>query len=187
MQKLYFSTQFDDLYFSQYPNNLFIKGLACGMSKFISYTPFPELFQTFSQNIFPESNIAKNLDNQSASEYLNYFFAIFINCILVNASVFLSAIIAKKKLGYKSAFITFMVALVFVGLSPWICVPYSDTPAMFVITLLVYAHSCIKNTALKWSLITIFAIIGLNIKPTICFVLVCIIFIEFVKFVSNAK
>lgn len=109
-----------------------------------------------------------------------YRSVVLVGCLSVVCSVLMCSLAAKKIGGYSVGYASFALAAVFVGLSPWILVPYSDTYAMPWIMLAVLAYVCNERSPLKWSLIVLASIIGYSIKPTVIFIFIAILFVGFV-------
>ena len=175
VQLLYFTTPNDGFYYSQYPNNLFLKGLFIKISEIFKITGISKLFIVISTSIFPNSNIANSLNALSASEYCSYFFAVLINCIMaISTSIFIAYILKKYK-SNKVSILGFILCALYIGLMPWIIVPYSDIYTLFNTTFILFLFLIIKRKTIKWPLIVITSIIAFNIKPTSIFVVAAII------------
>lgn len=185
VQKLFFTSEYDQLYFSQYPNNLFLKSFYGIFSKLFYLTGISNIFIESSKALFPWSNIANALTSKSAAEYVTYFFFVIINCALTTISVAFTTLIVNKIKGNELAVIVYVVTFIFIGLMPWILIPYSDTITMFCAILILYSYICINNKYIKWPIIFAITIIGFHIKPTLCFCFIAIIAIEVCRKISK--
>ncbi len=70
--------------------------------------------------------------------YGYYFVLVLISTFCVFASVVFIGLIAKKIMPSFVALITFLCAVLFLGFSPWIMIPYSDTFAMITVCLTLF-------------------------------------------------
>lgn len=146
-------------YFSKYPNQLFLSGV----------------FETISSLFSP------------AFDGDNYFPLVVGSCLCITVSVFLSGIIAKAIAGTSTGYLAYALSLVFVGLSPWMFVPYSDSYGLIGPMLTLFFYTAIKKPWVKWPGILFFSLVGYNIKPTAIFILLAIVFIEVCRIVSIAR
>lgn len=149
-------------YMSMYTNQLFLAGL------------FRSIYFLLTESF-----------SYSFDDY--YFALVILSMVCVFASIIFSAFIAKKIANPFIAIITFLCAVLFIGFSPWIMIPYSDTFSMLFTTLTLFWYFYIKNKPAKWFLIFFSAIIGFWIKPTAIFVLCAIIFVEICLSIGNIK
>lgn len=155
-------TDFDGLsveYFSMYPNQILIEGL----------------FQRIAQ-------IGAALGIHS--EYLCLMIA---GCACTTISMVAVAFVAKRLAGFTVGYCAMVLDAVFVGLSPWIFVPYSDTYGMLFTCLILFFYACIRNRYFKIAGIVFFSIVGYMIKPTIVFALLAILLVEAFHFLASGK
>lgn len=87
-------------------------------------------------------------------------------CVCVTASCAMTAFVARRIGGSKCGACTFGLLFVFVGLSPHVMVPYSDTYAMVFTCGILCLYACVKHPA-KWPLMTLVAAVGYHVKPTV--------------------
>lgn len=173
VHRLFYPEFENDHYFSVYPNNLFLKGV------FI-----------ITQNILIQpcmnflSNFISAIQNNTIESY-NYFFFAILSAWSVLASVILSTLIVKKLFGNKVCIFFFIFSSIFIGLSPWIMVPYSDTFAMLFTTLILFSAINVKNKKTKFSIIAISTIIGFNIKPTVIFAFGALLIVYVIRIINN--
>lgn len=111
-------------YFSMYPNQLFLAGLFRSINNFVCGSLGYDFYQY-------------------------YFVLVILSILCVFASVIFTGLIAKKIASPLVATITFLCAALFIGFSPWIMVPYSDTFAMLFTTLTLFWYCYIKINPLK--------------------------------------
>lgn len=173
VHEIYFPKDTNDYYFSIYPNNLFLRGFFSCVQNII----FLPIYNFLISHVPAIASI-------SVSSIV-YIFAVFLSCVCVLLSVLLLTLIIKHLLGSKISIIWFVFISIFVGLMPWILVPYSDTFSLFFVSLIVYAYFCITNKCKKITIMLIAGIIGFSIKPVVIFVLVSIIFVEICLLIIN--
>jgi hypothetical protein len=129
-------------YYSMYPNQLFLAGL----------------FEKIAA-----------LGNRLG--FMNGYLCVVVGgCVCVTASLGMICCVARKLAGYKVGYLTILFGTIYIGLSPWFLVPYSDTYAMLWTTLALFAFVCIKKTPVRAGVIVFATIIGYMIKPTVVFI-----------------
>lgn len=137
-------------YFSNYPNQLFLAGV---FAKLMAYGAHLGLMN-------------------------GYGLLVGVSCLCVTLSLVLVTYVARRLCGTGAACVFFTVAAVFVGLSPWILVPYSDTYGMLFTSLILWFYVCCPIASIRWFGIALCSCIGYAIKPTIVFALVAIVAAE---------
>lgn len=149
-------------YYSMYPNNIFLTFI------------FSLIYQI--SNWFKMINF----------EFLLVIFSI----ISVNISLFFTVKCAAILFKNKSycIWIIFLYTI-FIALSPWIVIPYSDTYSIiFTVGALYFYLSRDKmNIYFSWFMIFIMSLLGYLIKPTCIIVLIAIIIIELWKILFSDK
>ena len=159
----------DNLYFSQHPNNVL--------------TIF---FLTLSLKITGLFGL-----NQGVWAY---FPMVILSTILVNLSgVFTWSLTGKLTDSKAKAYIAYALFAVFVGLNPWICIPYTDTYGiLFPIFILWLYETKVKDAVgvrygIYFFVMSLAAFIGYFIKPTAFLMFIAVLVIEFVtKIASNS-
>ncbi|MDO5329292.1 MAG: hypothetical protein Q4E88_04250 [Coriobacteriia bacterium] len=149
--------QIDNDYMSMYPNQLFLAGIFRSIYLCIND------FNTY------------------------YFTLVLISAVLTCLCVILIVFISKKLTNNFCAIATFLLAAIFIGLSPWIMVPYSDNFAMFCTTFCLFTYVCIKPKPLKWGLIFFIGLLGVAIKPTVIFVIISVVIVELILLFIKKK
>lgn len=172
---IFFPLEDNNQYFSYYPNNMFLKGFFTITLNCI----FVPLYNLLYAHIPMLNDITANS--------LNYIFAVLISSVTVLFTVFFTTLIIKKIININAAIITFIFSAIFIGLSPWLLVPYSDNIMMFLTTLLLYSVFCLKNKYTKTILVASILIVGFNIKPTIIFAYFGLGLIFLIKFIKSKK
>lgn len=112
-----------------------------------------------------------------------YLFLTQISCLNVCASVALAALVAKRLGGFGVGYAAFLLGAFFIGLSPWILVPYSDTYAMPWVALSLWFLVCVDKHFLKAFGMTFAALAGYYIKPTAIFILVAAVCVYGAKWI----
>lgn len=107
-----------------------------------------------------------------------YLAAIALNAAVMTAAVLLVAVLGRRIAGTAAAVFALLPCGVFIALSPWASVPYSDTLGMVFPVLLLYLFLLsrgARNPIFAYSfclLAGLVAAVGFFIKPTIVFVLI---------------
>lgn len=148
-----------DSYFSTFPNQLVLAGLFRNIA-------------TFGQLLGIQTG---------------YISVTIGSCLCVTSSIWLCAQVAKRMAGYLVGYATLLFSFVFIGLSPWILVPYSDTYGMFFVSLLLFLYVFMRLGHVKNFLIVFLTLIGAFIKPTVVFITLAIIAVEFVNFIQQEQ
>lgn len=121
------------------------------------------------------------------------FLLVIINIIIVDLSILLTILTAKRLFKSKVVIVTIMLFTLLFAFSPWIVIPYSDTLSMIFPIGIFYLYLNIKDKKSKTKkcgllfCIGIFASIGYQIKPTIVIVLIAIVLVEFINRIKNFK
>lgn len=144
---------FDIGYFLRFPNNIFLLWL--------------------EKNIYIFSRLLSSISYE--------FLLVIINVILVDISILLSLLVARKLLDNTTLIISYIFSILILLFSPWIVVPYSDTFSMVFPILNIYLYLKIKESKKIQSkvilalLIGVLSIIGYQIKPTAIISLIAIV------------
>ena len=137
-------------YLSQYPNQAFLYGLF---------------------RIVAKMGLLLGLQS-------SYLSLVLGGCVCVTLAVWFSSQAARSIFGYVAGYLTFAVSFCFVGLSPWILVPYSDSYGILCPSIILFCYCCLGNRRAKWALIAFFSFLGYSIKPTAIFILFALLFVE---------
>ncbi|WP_300766249.1 hypothetical protein [uncultured Acetatifactor sp.] len=134
-----------ELYFSQYPNNLFI--------------------------LFCYSIIIKMANFIGLRSY-SYFCILVFQCMLCWLSGYLLfQIVNILERSYRKAVFAYAIWVLLIGISPWISIPYSDTMALVFPLLIfwIYLQNGRGKPFLfwKWFFIMFFSVIGYRLKPQV--------------------
>ena len=108
----------------------------------------------------------------------SYLSLVLGGCLCVSLAVWFSAFSAKAVFGYAVGYATLVVSFSFVGLSPWIMVPYSDAYGILCPSVVLFCYCVLGDTKAKWLTISFFSVIGYFIKPTAIFALAAILVVE---------
>lgn len=113
--------------------------------------------------------------------------AIMINIIAIDVAIWLIAKVCIKIFGEKYSFISYIISVPILGITPYIAVAYTDTLSLPFTVGLFYGYICYKqNKKTKYLIyITICGIIGLLIKPTNIIILIAIILIELINLIMK--
>lgn len=149
-------------------------GLADGSLKTLN----PDYFAKYPNNIVLTLMLA-------AFSHLMLFFgmtdlllaSVVLNVTVLLSGVLLTYLVARRLAGTGAAILSLLPSTVFVVISPWIAVPYSDTFALPFPVLLIYLYIRARGASRLWSRISLWGslglagLVGFNIKPTVIFVL----------------
>ncbi len=113
-------------------------------------------------------------------ENAQYLGLIAGSCLCVCLSILLVCASACKIFGYRVGYLSYAVSFCFIGLSPWIMVPYTDTYGMLCPSACLLFYACIKNPRTRWAGILFFSVLGYFVKPTSIFIFLAIVCIELV-------
>lgn len=137
------------IYFSQYPNNLFLYG---------------------AFKIIARLGAAIGIERGYVAQAL-------VGALSVALSVAMVTVAARRTLGTRAAVVFNVVASLYLGLSPWIIVPYSDTYGMFCPAASLLVLSLAGHDRLRAALLAALAVVGYSIKPTSIFPLAAAILV----------
>lgn len=139
----------DSDYYAMYPNNIMLTFVLAGYLSLLQQAGAGDLFLG----------------------------AIALNAAVLTAAVLLVAIVARRVAGTATAMFALLPCGVYIALSPWVAVPYSDTLGMVFPVLLLYLF-LLSQQAKKparaaglWAAMGLVTAVGFYIKPTIVFVL----------------
>lgn len=108
------------------------------------------------------------------------------SCVCVTISVACCSLVVRKVTGSDAwAVAAFIFAALFIGISPWIMIPYTDTYGMLCpsLVLLIYLYG--RKGSLKTGLIVFFSLVGYLVKPTAIFILVAIVLVEIAQWLKD--
>ncbi len=101
------------------------------------------------------------------------------SCLCVCLSILLVSTSACKMFGYRVGYLSYAISFFFIGLSPWVMVPYTDTYGMLCPSICLFLYTCAKTPPhAKWAGIFFFSALGYFVKPTSIFILFAIACIE---------
>ena len=147
-------------YFSFYPNNVFL---------------------TFLFSVVIKLGYAVGVSNY-------YFVIIVFQCLLFGAAGYLVYCCAEKLLNSTWAVGVWALYALFVGMSPWVVIPYSDATGVFFPILIFYIYLCIRSgryIRCNLVLLTLVSYVGYRIKPQILIMLIGIGIVEILEFVKS--
>lgn len=151
----------DKAYYDACPNNLFLTGL---------------------QGILTRCAALLGITDKA------YAITVMGSCICVAVSVCLSAVAARQLV--RSVWVGYACLLLgggFVGLSPWVLVPYSDTYGMLCPALALCLYACMRDRPLKWFWVVGVCLVGTWIKPTAILFLAAIVLVHAALYLCGKK
>lgn len=149
-------------------------------------------FAHHSNNVFLVAILSLSLKIASifglTGAFWSYFPMVLLSSLLVNLSGFFMWDYVSRVTGsVKKAYIAWAVYAFWIGLSPWICIPYSDTYSiLFPIATLWFYERFIagEDKPLKlaafWGIEMLLAALGYFVKPTVLLMFICIAIVDFV-------
>jgi len=113
-----------------------------------------------------------------------------IGALLINTSGFLVFLIVCRLTGsVKTALITWGIYTALIGLSPWMCVPYSDVYAIWFPVVIFYLYLAeperMWGKAAKWAGIGFLTKFGYEIKPTVSIITIAMVLILLVHLLEK--
>ena len=147
-------------YFSVYPNNLFLAEIFAILGKMVLFFGYDGIYHVL----------------------------VIIDIILVD----LAGMIMVKTIGNLTEnkltkFIGAIVYILFIGLSPWFMVPYSDTYSLIFTISVLYNYTKKEKSWYNYLFIGAFSYFGYLIKPTAIIVFIAIAIIEIGKILFQLK
>ena len=135
-------TQFDNKallanYYSRYPNNYFLGGLLAMLN---------------------DAGMALGMEEP-------YILLVAAGCACITASVVEAAFIGRALGGKRCGLCTFLLAFAFLGINPYLFIPYSDSYCILFTTTTLLIFACCKHPV-KWPLMIFVSLLGYAIKPT---------------------
>ena len=108
-----------------------------------------------------------------------------LGLVLVNATVLCASVVfvylaARRLGGPATAYVASLFCLVFVGVSPWVGVVYSDTVGMLPIAVLAYLFALLRDISgaarpVLWAIVGLVGALGYAIKPTVVFAVLALV------------
>ena len=152
------ASEFETAYFSIYPNNIFLELL---------YWKYFSLAHALGV-IDPETFL---------------WLSVVLNAVVLAFGVVLTYLVTRTLANRTAALFSLVLAFVFVVISPWLAVPYSDALGLVFPILLVYLYLRADQARTRtaqfwfWGAVGVVAATGYGIKPTvlITFVAICIV------------
>lgn len=157
-------SQINRLYYSWYPNNLLLVWIfTCIIKPFYHIIPLEQL------------------------EFLICIFQCMIDGVV---GWFLYDIAYKISGSYSWTWATYFMYFLFVGISPWFMVPYSDSTGILFPILITWLYTRLKRDSKKQKIIVaiimgVVSNLGMHIKPQVIIVLIAIVFNELLVFIRE--
>lgn len=163
------------IYLQRHPNLWFLSGLFLRINSLIYDSGIAHWFGGLSGQIVSE-NVAGAF---------TYLFIEYLDCILVSLSILMIANVVRKITGNCLGIFSLVLSTFFIGISPMIVVPYSDTYGLFFTTLIIFSYVVLNNKYIKIFIIIIASVVGYYVKPTVLAVSFSILTIEGIKLISD--
>ncbi len=112
---------------------------------------------------------------------------VWLQCALTSVCCLLVYIILRL-LGNSGtySFCVFLSSVIFVGMSPWLDVPYSDEAALIFPLLLIYIYAKRKGT-LSWMLIGFLTALGYALKPQVVITTAAMIIFSLISRINGSR
>ena len=117
-----------------------------------------------------------------------YFGILFVSAFFVNlAGVFTFLSVYHITKSTRISIFSWVIFTLWVGLSPWISIPYTDTYSILfpILAFYLYVSKKPKNSGIRWLFIGLLCIYGSTMKQTVIIVLVAIIIVELVNAIAQ--
>lgn len=99
--------------------------------------------------------------------------------LVVCASVYLSVLCIYRITHSRKVTVCGMIIGIFlVAFSPWIVIPYTDSIGMIFPVTAVFCYLFVKNSYLRYSLMTFLCILGCYYKPTVIIILIALVILK---------
>ena len=109
-----------------------------------------------------------------------YLTTLIFNTLIVNLSVLFISLSVKNFHSNKAGILVYIFLIPLILLNPWFIIPYSDTFALFFISIITYIYSKKEKDNKDIFLIIFLSIFGAFIKPMVIIPLISIIICEFI-------
>lgn len=121
-----------------------------------------------------------------------YMMMVYTGMVLVNGAVFMTSLVVYKMSKKRTwAYISYVIAAVFFGLSPWLLAPYTDVFSVIVPIASLYIFLVVKESNIKWFvkpiIVVILPTLAYGIKPTNLFVLFALFVYEILQIIKGPK
>lgn len=143
-------------YLSRYPNQLFLFGFFCKVASLARLFGFDP-----------------------------YRALVFCSFLSVDISILLVTSVCGRIFGSFAAVKFQFVSSIFIGLSPWVFVPYSDTFGMLFTSLIIWSYINLSNRWVSAFAVSLFAVVGYKVKPTVIFVVLAILVFQCLRSCSK--
>ncbi len=152
------------LYFSTYPNNLFLAFVFSVIRRIAHFVGLHEH---------------------------EYFVILCVQCLLNTATgFFLAKVLDKLFDNINLSFLGYLMYFMLIGISPWVSIPYSDSMGLLFPILILDIYINRKNQKkifVPWLEIAILSFIGYKIKPQIFIVFIAILMVECINIFKEKK
>lgn len=182
VNKTYFYTGWDVGMMRYRLDSILLGGTMADLSSDVGFSIFPNnLFLFYVLYLIQKVVLLFSVEN-------TYLFCIYFSCLSVAISCFLGSLTVRKLT--ENILINWLYIIsstLFILLSPWIVIPYSDTFGMIFVTLGLWAVICVNKPIVKWPLLAFSSIIGYMIKPTCLFILFAALIIYLPRFIVSIR
>lgn len=134
--------------------------------------------------------VCKMLHLVGISRY--YLVLCCLGALLINVAGYLVfQIVFRLTDSIRTAVIAWLVYMVFIGLGPWMCVPYTDVYAIVFPIAIFYLYLCRPKKKVlevcKWLLIGFLTVFGYFIKPTVSIMTIAIVILIILKTITEKE
>lgn len=113
---------------------------------------------------------------------------VICNCVISSFTCRLIYVIGSKKFDDRYAFIGYVIALILIGMSPWMVVCYSDSFALFIPIFIIYMYMNERIPySIRYLMIFVVGYLGYCIKPQVFIVVIAIIVVESIKKIGQTS
>lgn len=185
LENIYFETGWDVLQILYTANNYAETGIFQNNNYYIKY-PY---FDVYQNNVFLASifgiiiKIAMFFNFSQANKILSIISIILVDIAGIVMVKTIGNFTNRKSLKVISA----VLYAVFIGMSPWFLIPYSDTFSIVFPISVLYNYTKKDKKMYNYLLIGLFSYLGYIIKPTSLIILIAIIILELYKTFFRSK
>lgn len=116
------------------------------------------------------------------------YVVIILQCVLNTLSgICCHCIVAKETKSRRAAWYASLIYMIYIGISPWLMIPYSDSMALIFPIGILMVYMCFGEKKYIWIVIGFLSAIGYLIKPQTAIVLIAIMLVEMIRGLKNKK
>lgn len=116
------------------------------------------------------------------------YVVIVLQCVLNTLSgICCYCIIGKETKSRRAAWYASLIYMIFIGISPWLMIPYSDSMALIFPIGILMIYMYLGEKTYIWLVMGFLSAIGYLIKPQTAIVLIAIMLVEIIRALKNKR